>query len=107
MLQCMYIVKYYDYALVPIGEIANPAVREIVRKNVSWENVSTLIVGEAAKFVNELADAGKTAFIDRIEKTFIIVKYYEGKIDRFRRFYFENYDDDDADYDDDMEDYED
>lgn len=42
------------------------------------------------------------AHIDRIEKTFITVKYYEGKIDRYRSFYFENCDDND-----DTEDYED
>lgn len=97
---CAHTVRYHDYAAMPIGEVANPDIHETIRENVSWESASTLIVGEAAKFVNELADAGKTAFIDRIEKTFIVVKYYEGKIDRFRRFYFENYDNDMEDYED-------
>ena len=101
---CAYTVKYHDYAATPISEVANPDIHETVRENVSWESASTLIVSEAAKFVHDLADAGQSAFINRIESTFIIVKYYEGKIDRYRRFYFENYDDDDAD---DMEDYED
>ena len=99
-----YTVKYHDYAAVPIGEVANPDVHEIVCENVNWESASTTIVSEAAKFVHELGDAGQSAFIDRIESTFIVVKYYEGKIDRYRRFYFENYDGDGAD---DMEDYED
>lgn len=103
-MMCAYVVKYHDYAATPIGEVASPDVHETVCENVNWEGASTLIVSEAAKFVHELGDAGQSAFIDRIEKTFIVVKYYEGKIDRFRRFYFENYDDDDAD---DMEDYED
>nr|DAK53823.1 MAG TPA: hypothetical protein [Caudoviricetes sp.] len=101
---CAYTVKYHDYAATPIGEVANPDIHETVRENVSWESASTLIVSEAAKFVHELVDAGQSAFINRIESTFIVVKYYEGKIDRYRRFYFENYDDDDAD---DMENYED
>ena len=92
---CAYTVKYHDYASVPIGEVANPDIHETIRENVSWESASTAIVSEAAKFVHELSDAGQSAFIDRIESTFIVVKYYEGRIDRYRRFYFENYDDDD------------
>lgn len=97
MLSCKYITKFHDYASVPIGEIANPDVHETIQKNVSWEEASTLIVSEAAKFIHELCDAGRSAFINRIESTFIVVKYYEGEIDRYRRFYFENYDDDDTD----------
>lgn len=92
---CAYTVKYHDYASVPIGEVANPDIHETIRENVSWESASTAIVSEAAKFVHELSDADQSAFIDRIESTFIVVKYYEGRIDRYRRFYFENYDDDD------------
>lgn len=103
-MMCMYTVRYHDYAATPIGEVANPDVHETIRENVSWESASTAIVSEAAKFVHELGDAGQSAFIDRIESTFIVVKYYEGRIDRYRRFYFENYDGDGAD---DMEDYED
>ena len=57
---CAYTVRYHDYAAMPIGEVANPDIHETIRENVSWESASTLIVGEAAKFVNELADAGKT-----------------------------------------------
>lgn len=92
---CAYTVKYHDYASVPIGEVANPDIHETIRENVSWESASTAIVSEAAKFVHELSDVGQSAFIDRIESTFIVVKYYEGRIDRYRRFYIENYDDDD------------
>lgn len=104
MLWDSYIVKYHDYAVIPIGETASPDVHVTVQENVSWTDASTAIVSEAAKFIHELGDAGKKGVIDRIESTFITVKYYEGEIDRYRRFYFENYDDDDAD---DMEDYED
>lgn len=103
-MMCSYTVKYHDYAAVPIGEVANPDIHETILENVSWESASTTIVSEAAKFVHELGDAGQSAFIDRIESAFIVVKYYEGKIGRYRRFYFENYDGDGAD---DMEDYED
>lgn len=95
---CAYTVKYHDYASVNIGGIASPDVHKTVREYVSWENASTLIVSEAAKFIHELSDIGQSAFINRITSTFIVVKYYEGEIDRYRRFYFENCDD--ADYDD-------
>lgn len=103
-MMCTYTVRYHDYAAVPIGEVANPDIHETIRENVSWESASTAIVSEAAKFVHELSNGGQSVFIDRIESTFIVVKYYEGRIDRYRRFYFENYDGDGAD---DMEDYED
>lgn len=102
MLWDSYIVKYHDYAVIPIGETASPDVHVTVQENASWKDASTAIVSEAAKFIHELGDAGQSAFIDRIESTFIVVKYHEGKIDRYRRFYFENYDD----AVDDMEDYD-
>lgn len=93
-MMCTYTVKCHDYAVAPIGEVANPDSYGIIQENVSWESASTAIVNEAAKFMNGL----DYAHIDRIEKTFITVKYYEGKIDRCRRFYFENCDD--ADFED-------
>ena len=97
---CAYTVRYHDYAATPIGEVANPDSYGTIQEYVSWESASTAIVNEAAKFMNEL----DYAHIDRIEKTFITVKYYEGKIDRYRSFYFENCDD--KDDMDDMEDYD-
>lgn len=104
-MMCAYTVRYHDYAATPIGEVASPDSYGTIQKYVSWEGASTAIVNEAAKFMDEL----DCAHIDRIEKTFITVKYYEGKIDRYRRFYFENCDD--ADFEDndavgDMEDYD-
>ena len=97
-MMCTYTVKYHDYAVIPIGETASPDVNVTVQENVSLKEASTAIVSEAAKFMNGL----DYAHIDRIKKTFITVKYYEGKIDRYRSFYFENCDDND-----DTEDYED
>ena len=91
---CAYNVKYHDYAVIPLGETARPDVHRIIQTYVSLEGANTAIVNEAAKFMNEL----NFAHIDRIEKTFITVKYHEGKIDRYRRFYFENCDD--ADFED-------
>lgn len=93
-MMCTYTVKYHDYAATPIGEVASPDSYGTIQEYVSWEGASTAIVNEAAKFMNGL----DYAHIDRIEKTFITVKYYEGKIDRYRRFYFENCDD--ADFED-------
>lgn len=101
-----YTVKYHDYAATPIGEVASPDSYGTIQQCVSWEGASTAIVNEAAKFMNEL----DYAHIDRIESTFITVKYYEGKIDRYRRFYFENCDDEDFEDNDavgDIEDYND
>ena len=101
-MMCTYTVEYHDYAVIPIGETASPDVNVTVQENVSLKEASTAIVSEAAKFMNELGDAGQSAFIDWIESTFIVVKYYEGKIDRYRCFYFENCYNNDG-----MEDYED
>ena len=77
-MMCAYNVRYHDYASTPIGEVANPDSYGTIQEYVSWESASTAIVNEAAKFMNGL----DYAHIDRIEKTFITVKYYEGKIDR-------------------------
>ena len=106
MFQCGYTVKYHDYAATPIGEVASPDSYGTIQQYVSWEGASTAIVNEAAKFMNEL----DYAHIDRIESTFITVKYYDGKIDRYRRFYFENCDYEDFEDNDavgDIEDYND
>lgn len=103
MFQCKYSVKYHDYASVPIGETARPDAYEVIDRFMEYDDARTLIVSEAAKFIHELGDDSHIGIIDRIEETFLTVRYYEGKINRYRRFYLENSDDDAMD---DMEDYD-
>lgn len=99
-----YSVRYHDYASIPIGETARPDVHVVVDRFMEYDKARTLIVSEAAKFMNEL----RYSHVDRIEKTFITVMYYEGKIDRYRRFYLENENEyDGPDFDDVREEEED
>lgn len=84
-----YMVEYYDYAEEHAGKTASPDVYGVICKNVSFANASTVLVNEAAKSIQEL---GFGATIYRMDYDFIIVKYYDGEIKRYRRFYIEDYD---------------
>lgn len=88
-------VKFHDYAMVPVFAEAYPDIDKIICTNVDWTDASTTLVREAAKAIDDLGSIkGQSASVHRVDSSMIVVKYYDGGIERYRRFYIENYDDD-------------